>query len=376
VLDKLPTREGMERTLAELCRAAENLDPILRSFKNDQQLRVGVRDILDKEDIESTTGALADIAEVCLAQIAAREFERLVARFGKPCEWVILALGKFGGREMNYHSDLDVIFLYEADGNTAFDASVADAAASSGRQTTTNQHFFGELGRRIIQSATRTSGYGRLYEVDARLRPTGRSGALATSFEEFSRYFGCGGGQLWERLALCKARVVYGSPRVARAASEIVAQAALAAPWRSADALEARRMRGRLEETAATVGDLKRGPGGLVDIEFLVERLQLEHARGNPRLREPNTLAALEALLEAGLLSDCDYTFFDRSYRLLRTIEGRLRLMNSTARDRLPEDPLELAKLANLLHYSGGGALLADYEAAAGEIRRRFDQLM
>ena len=190
---------------------------------------------------------------------------------------VILALGKFGGREMNYHSDLDVIFLYEADGHTAADAG------SPARQSTTNQHFFSELGQRIIKTASRLSGYGRLYEVDARLRPTGKSGTLATTFDEFARYFADGGGQLWERQALCKARVVYGSPRAAKAAMAAVAKAAFAHRWRRKDAVEIRQMRQRLEDTAPAAGDLKRGPGGIVDIEFLVQMLQLKHARGNPQ---------------------------------------------------------------------------------------------
>ncbi|MCE5268481.1 MAG: hypothetical protein LLG00_11410, partial [Planctomycetaceae bacterium] len=367
VLDKLPTREGMGRTLAELCRAAEDPDPILQSFKNDLQLCVGVRDILGRDDVQATTGALSDVAESCLAEIAAREEERLVARFGQPsCGMVILALGKFGGREMNYHSDLDVIFLYEADGETA--------AGVGTTQGTTNQHFFSELAQRIIKTASRRSGYGRLYEVDARLRPTGKSGALATSFDEFVRYFHGGGGQLWERLALCKTRVVYGSPRAAEAAMAAVAEAALAHPWRAEDTAEIRRMRRRLEETAAAAGDLKRGPGGIVDIEFLVQTRQLKHASENPRLRVSNTLAVLAELEQAGLLAKDDYEFFNRSYRLLRTIEGRLRLMNSTARDKLPDDPVELTKLARLLRYSSGSALLADYDTATRETRRRFEQ--
>ena len=85
VLDKLPPHEVLRRTLEELCRAAEDLDPILHSFKNDQQLCVGVRDILGKEDVSATTGALSDIADVCLAQIALRECEKLAAKFGQPC---------------------------------------------------------------------------------------------------------------------------------------------------------------------------------------------------------------------------------------------------------------------------------------------------
>jgi glutamate-ammonia-ligase adenylyltransferase len=367
--------------LTELCRAAEDIDPILQSFKNDQQLCVGVRDILGKEDIQATTGALSDIAEVCLAQIAEREYRRLTARLGqptiaegrragKPCEMVILALGKFGGREMNYHSDLDIIFLYESDGNT-----VADARPTAA-QTTTNQHFFSEWGQRIIKATGRLTSYGRLYEVDVRLRPTGKSGTLATTFDEFTRYFTEGDGQLWERQALCKARVVYGSPRTAKKALAAVAESAFKRRWHRGDAAEIRQMRQRLEENAAAAGDLKRGPGGIVDVEFLVQMLQLKLAHGIQRLRVSNTLAALGELHRADLLSADDCEVFETGYRLLRTIEGRLRLMNSSARDRLPQDAVELTKLATLLHYPNGGALLADYENATRQIRARFDRLL
>ena len=160
VLDKLPSREALGQMLAELCRGAEDIDPILHSFKNDQQLCVGVRDLLGKEDVQAATGALSDIAETCLTQIAAVEYERLAAKLGrprigdgprrgKPCEMVVLAMGKFGGREMNYHSDLDIVFLFEADGQTAIEHG------SIGAQGTSNQHFFSELGQRIIKTASR-----------------------------------------------------------------------------------------------------------------------------------------------------------------------------------------------------------------------------
>jgi glutamate-ammonia-ligase adenylyltransferase len=222
---------------------------------------------------------------------------------------------------------------------------------------------------------SRLSAYGRLYEVDARLRPTGRSGSLATSLAEFSRYYAEGGGQLWERQALCKARVVYGSPRAAKAAEHAVAKAAFDHPWRPSHADEIRAMRQKLEKSAAA-GDLKRGPGGIVDIEFLVQMLQLKHGRRNAKIRPPNTLLALAALRDAEYLAAEDYELFDANYRLLRTIESRMRLINSTARDKLPDDPTELAKLAHLLRYPDGEALLADYEQATQNTRRLFDQQM
>ena len=327
VLDKLPSRQSLRQTLAELCRGAEDIDPVLHSFKNDQQLRVGVRDLLGKEDVQATTGALSDIAETCLAQIAAAEYARLASKFGQPriaagpragqpCEMVVLAMGKFGGREMNYHSDLDIVFLFEAEGQTAFEFG-------HGREYgTTNQHFFSELGQRIIKTTSRLSAYGKLYEVDARLRPTGKSGSLAMSLPEFVRYFTHGSGQLWERQALCKARPVYGSGRAMRTALAATHRAAFGRRWRRKDADEIRRMRQRLEETAAA-GDLKRGPGGIVDIEFLVQMFQLRHARKFRRLRTPNTLAALAELRAAGLISAEDHGLLDGRYRFLRTIEGR-----------------------------------------------------
>jgi len=379
VLDKLPTRRSLRKTLGHLTHGAKDLDPILHSFKNDQQLRVGVRDLLRKDDVQATTGALSDIAETCLEQIAAHEYQRLLARFGqpriaagpragKPCEMVILAMGKFGGREMNYHSDLDLVFLYEADGQTA------PAAGDSRGQSTTNQHFFSELGQRIIKTTNRLGPYGRLYEVDARLRPTGKSGPLATSLAELARYFAEGHGRLWERQALCKARAVCGSHRAVRSAMAAVSRAAFNHRWHRSDADEIRQMRRRLQETAAS-GDLKRGPGGIVDVEFLLQMLQLKHGRRNPKIRRPNTLSALDALHAEGYLSAADCEFFHRSYRLLRTIEGRLRLMNSTARDNLPQDPTELSKLAQLLVYRSGEALLADYERSTRRIRSRFDAI-
>jgi glutamate-ammonia-ligase adenylyltransferase len=379
LLDKLPDSSVLEATLADLCRGAEDIEPSLHSFKNAQQLRVGVRDILAKEKIEATTGALSDIAQTCLRQITQQEYEKLTGKFGeptigegedagRPCELMIVAMGKFGGRELNYYSDLDVIFLYEADGDTVH------ARRSRRDTTTTNQHFFSELGQRIIKVASQLGPFGRLYEIDPRLRPTGKSGSLATSLAEFSRYFASGQGQLWERQALCKARVVWGSPAAQALAGEAIHTAAFAPPWRPEDAETIWQMRGRLEEKA-TPGNLKRGPGGLVDIEFLVQTLQLKHAASHPEIARPGTLDALAALAKAGLLNQDDYDFFVSSYRFLRTIQSRLRLMSTTARDDLPDDPRELAKLAGLLGYTSGASLLVDCQKFAAENRRRCERL-
>ncbi len=380
VLDRLPGLSWMQQQLVELCYAAEDVEPILHSFKSAKQLRVGVRDILGKEDIQATTGALSDIAQACLRLITEMEYQKLAKRLGEPIvalgpraghvsEFVILAMGKFGGRELNYHSDLDIVFLFEAEGGTAHRMS-----GRSG-EVTSNQHFFDELGQRIIKIASQLGPYGRLYEVDPRLRPTGRSGALATSMSEFNRYFAEGDGQLWERMALCRARPVLGNERAQFRVNEAVATAAFDHEWKREYADEIADMRGRLED-AASKGSLKRGRGGIVDIEFIAQLLQLQHGRERPELREPNTVAALTALHEAGLLDAESHESLTSSYRFLRTVESRVQLMNPLASASLPSDEAELEKLARLCDLASADALLQECERRCESNRQYFERFI
>jgi glutamate-ammonia-ligase adenylyltransferase len=378
-LEGLPTLEQLQKTLADLCRGAEDLDPILHSFKDAQHLRVGVRDILGKDDITATHQALSDIAETCLRQIASAEYARLTEKYGQPTiaegelagqtsELVILALGKLGGREPNYHSDLDIIFLYDHEGSTVH-------ARRGGRTTTTsNQHFFSELSQKIIKLTSHLGPFGRLYEVDPRLRPSGRSGTLVMPVAEFRRYFASGEGQLWERQALCNARAIHGSPRATPLALAAVAEAAFGPAWQPEHAAEIRQMRMRLQATASP-RNLKRGFGGTVDIEFIAQMLQLRYGGKHPALRVPGTLAALSALHAAGFLSPDDCEYFSQSYRYLRSVESRIRLMNSAGRHELPTDEMELRKLAYLLNVSDVATLLAQTEAYTRQNRQRFERL-
>lgn len=380
VLDKLPGREDLEATLAELCRGAEDIDPIMHSFKNAQQLRVGVREILGKEGIKATTRALSDIGEACIHQITAGESARLSQklgvpivgsgpRAGEPCELLIVAMGKFGGRELNYLSDLDVVFLYEADGRTQ------PPKRGRGVEPTTNQHYFSELGQRVIKTSNFLGPHGRLYEIDPRLRPTGRSGPLATSLEELQRYFASGDGQLWERQALCRSRVVYGSPEATKRAMDVIAEAAYGPEWSAGNAEEIRSMRKKLEDTVPK-NNLKRGFGGLVDIEFAVQLLQLRFAGNDESLRQSNTLDAIAALAEAGHLSVKDSEFFDDSYRFLRTMEARLQLMQSATPSELPRDEADRDKLAGVLHIDGGEALCEQFTHYTKGNRKRFERIV
>jgi glutamate-ammonia-ligase adenylyltransferase len=277
-------------------------------------------------------------------------------------------MGKLGGREPNYHSDLDVIFLYEADGATQ------PSTGKRSDRTTTNQHFFSQLAQRIIKAINQLGPYGRLYELDPRLRPTGKSGSLAVSFDGLAQYFASGQGQLWERQALCKARPICGSTGASIAAMRIVHNAITGPGWKASDAAEIRRMRARLEQTASK-RNLKRGPGGTVDIEFSVQMLQLKHASDSPSVLVPGTFDAIDQLEETGHLKSDDAEYLRESYRFLRSIEARLRLMNTAARHELPVDEMELKKLALLLEYEGAESLMKDCDRYASENRRRFQRL-
>ncbi|HEY1067427.1 MAG TPA: bifunctional [glutamate--ammonia ligase]-adenylyl-L-tyrosine phosphorylase/[glutamate--ammonia-ligase] adenylyltransferase [Pirellulales bacterium] len=379
VLNKLPTLSELRRDLAELCRAAEDINPILYSFKNSNYLRIGVRDVLDKAPIEEVTGALSDLAEACLERIVDAESAKLIAKYGQPtiaegprqgqpCRLIILAMGKWGGGELSYYSDLDVIFLYESDGHTQ------QPPRARRTETTTNSHFFGELGQRIIKAAGQLGPFGRLYEIDARLRPTGRSGALATSLAGFERHFSEGGAPLWERQSLCKARVLFAPPDLAETVQTAIHAASFGRPWQPEDAGTIHEMRVKLDK-AASPRSLKRGRGGIVDIEFVVQMLQLAHAGENPALRIPNTIAALDALHAASLLTDDDWRAFRAAYLDFRRIEARLRLMNPNARHEVPEDPEQLDQLGRRLGFPDGESFKAHTSDLVKHVRERFERL-
>ena len=409
VADKLPPRHALSERITRLVSKAEQIEPILSGFKNDMMLIAGVRDVLGKSDIRETTGLLSDIAEFCLQQITLAEYQKMVKQYGTPiigpigrghpavnreettlesdstllafewkeattpvvlvpCRFSIVGLGKFGGREMNYHSDLDLLFLYEADGVTApivFDAdgtpqTIADNVA---KEPVGNQVFFSILAQRIVKRVSQFGPWGRLYDVDLRLRPMGKSGSLATPLTGLIRYFKEGRGELWERQMLCKARVVFSGnslfPSIivdARALMnhlvlETIREAQNAMPLSENWVEQIRTMRKRLQDSSPH-DDLKRGPGGTVDIEFIVQMLQLKFGPSRPGIRVPNTFDALEKLYAAEILNEDDYHLLRNGYRFLRTLESFLRLMNMPSTKQIPTNPHELKKIALLAGFA------------------------
>jgi glutamate-ammonia-ligase adenylyltransferase len=353
VLNQPRTLDELRQELAELCRGADDIDPILHSFQDKELLRVGVRDILGKDSTFETTHELSNLAEAILVQVAALQYPPLVRRLGLPTltdgprageagRYAVLGLGKLGGREMSYHSDLDLILVYEGDGRTV---PPPGSSRFDTFELTDNFHFFSELTRHIIHTASQMGPMGRLYQVDMRLRPTGKSGSLVLPLSEFERYYDDGGAQLWERQALTRARVVFGDPAFGREVMDAIGRTIYHLTWRPALADEIQSMRGRVEASGSK-RDLKRGFGGIVDIEFIVQMYRLKYGRDHPGLRQPNTWLALDALHEAKLVSDEEHSALRSCYEFMRLVESRLRIYHNRSLDELPREPEELEKLA------------------------------
>jgi glutamate-ammonia-ligase adenylyltransferase len=358
VLNQPRTDDELRQELSELCRGAEDPDLILHSFQDKELLRIGVRDILGKDSLAETTSALSDLAEVILAQIAGLQLEPVRRRFGmtslasgpragQPARFVVLGLGKLGGREMSYHSDLDLIMLYEGDGWTL---PPPGASRFERFESTEHFHYFTELGQRIIKATSLLGPHGRLYQVDMRLRPTGKSGSLVTPLAEFERYYNSNQAQLWERQALTRTRVVFGDADFGCEVMAAVETAAYGVPWQPAMVDEIATMRERVQASGSD-RDLKRGFGGIIDVEFLVQLFRLKYGRDISALRTTNTWEGLEVCRTAGLL---DVEVFSRlwsSYEFLRLVESRLRIVHNRSLDELPDKPEDLEKLARRLGF-------------------------
>ena len=374
LMNRLPSGDRFDAHSIELCRGALDLDIILRLFKNSAHLMIGVRDILNMESIESTHAALSDTAEACLRRVIDHETEILASRFGdpvdqrgEPSEMVAIALGKFGGREPNYHSDLDVIFLYSALGETK-------RRVGGRRSTTTNHHFFNQLAQRVVAKVNESGENGRLYELDGRLRPTGDEGTLAVSIEAFLKRFRQGIAPLWQRLALCKARTVSGSRLLRNKTDAELASVIAETKWHNGMADEIREMRQRTEETAAPE-NLKRGSGGTVDVEVIAQMLTLKHAAEAPEIVHPGTIVSLKALAKAGFLPDEQALQLIHGYRTLRSVEARLRLLDTSARHELPTEDSAIQNLAFLLREPDPAMILAQTQQARISNRKLFDKI-
>jgi [glutamine synthetase] adenylyltransferase / [glutamine synthetase]-adenylyl-L-tyrosine phosphorylase len=377
VVDRPIPGSQIKAELSGLCNKAEDLAPILRSFRNKEWVRIGTRDILGREPVRAVTRELADVAEAIVTQAARDQWYRRAERFGTPrCtktgrrdRWAILALGKLGGRELNYHSDLDLVFLHETDG-----------ATSGGTTSIASDQFVTEVAQRLLSSLGSGAAGGPLYTVDTRLRPFGASGPLVHTLDAFIAYLRSS-NQTWERMSLTRARVIFATGGFAQPVTEAI-HALLREPVDSARiASDVVAMRRKLDQ-ARSRHDLKRGSGGLTDLEFIVQYLVLVHACRYPDLLLPNFWQALAALLRHEILEPELHAELRSAYDFLRTVEGRLRMIHNRAVSELPDNPAELERLARRLGDATASpdraveSFLADAKRITRRIRELFDRLV
>ncbi len=322
---------------------------ILRRHRLQEMLRIGYNDIVRSTRLEVTTLDLSHLADSCIEGAYRAARRRAVARHGEPrhadgtiADLVVLGLGKLGGEELNYSSDIDLIFLYDEEGQT------------DGARSVSNAEFFARLGGDLVRLLADHTSMGQAYRVDMRLRPEGEQGPLARSLGSTLAYYD-NLGRTWERQALIKCRPVAGildlGDRFLAAIAPFVYRRYLGA----AEIGEIKAMKRRIESRTTTAGidafEVKTGHGGIRDVEFVVQFLQLLHGGEYPRVRHANTLAALSRLEQVGCLNAEERGIMDETYRFLRKVEHRLQTMFDRQTHEMPRDPESQRTLAIRMGY-------------------------
>ena len=342
------------------------IEEALFKLKHLHFLLIALRDLERLDNLSTTLGRIADLSETLLHGVLRLALEEAETRLGswqsKP-RFLLLALGKLGGQEMSYKSDLDLVFLYEGKGSTAQGVGV--------------EEYFERLSHLVLAGCAVTDSVGPLLRIDMRLRPLGSHNSLAISLDAWRQYFLGGQARTWERQAFLRSRPVEGDEALSRTVMEFARrELVLGSPsWTAsreevfADVLEMRRKL----EAHAKPGDLKRGRGGIMDVEFIVQALQLVHGKAHPRVLVANTAAGIQKLMEAGLLDPSHGSELLTAYQFLRWIENRISLVSEGTQSLATLSPAELDSLAQKIGYrsSGEEAAVKIFESELEYCRRK-----
>src|SRR5579872_1609554 len=354
----LPSEE-YRRRLEEYAKSQPLAPLVLAQFRRQQILRILVRDVLGLSTLSDTTEDLSNLAdailEIAYQRIRAELTERYgqaIAEGGKPCGFAVIALGKLGGQELNYSSDIDLMFVYGAPGET------------EGHISITNKEFYKKVANQLTDLLSTYTAEGLAYRVDLRLRPDGRLGEVCISLEAAKQYYQMRARD-WELQMLIKARVAAGDVRTGRELLEFVEPLTYSTTL-DFSAIEAiSETRERISEKLAAKNRVKSGKsgldvklarGGIRDIEFLVQCLQRLHGGRDPWVRHGGTLLALSRLHDKNLLSPNEYWRLASAYQFLRNLEHRLQFADDRQTHTLPTDPHELDLLARKMPASQAGS--------------------
>jgi len=343
------------------------LNPALRQFRNREMMRLIWRDLNELAPVDEILTDLSILADVCLGASVDYHTGLLEEKHGTPHnadglaqKLIVIGLGKLGGYELNLSSDIDIIFCYP------------DKGICDGRRGLANEQFFTRLARQVIRSLSEITGDGFCFRVDTRLRPFGDSGPLVSSFAALEQYYQREGRD-WERYALIKARPVAGDldggQQLLRMLKPFVYRRYI-----DYGAIEALRdMHANVREDALRkdrLDDIKRGPGGIREIEFLVQTFQLLRGGREPTLQTPSIFAASAAIQKLKLLPDEAVSAILAAYRFLRRTENRIQALHDQQTHRVPtgEDGLRVASAM-------GFKDMASFQLALDETRTNVENL-
>jgi glutamate-ammonia-ligase adenylyltransferase len=349
----------------------------LREFKQREMLRIAARDLARLGPTLEIIREISDVADACLDAVLRLCLQPLARRLGRPfhadpkgrwqpTKFCVLGLGKLGGQELNYSSDVDLMFLYSEEGH------LFKTPPRPGDQTgksIASHLFFTRLAESIIAEVARLAPQGALYRIDLRLRPEGPAGPLVRSLDSFETYY-AQWGQTWERMMLIKARPIAGDAELGAEFLEMIQP--FRYPRSVADGVlrDVTSMKSRIENEVVKPGELERnvklGRGGIREVEFIVQSLQLVHAGHLPFLQGAGTIPILEKLASYRLLSPDDAKSLSAAYLFLRDVEHRLQMEAGSQTHTIPTARLPRERLARLM---GSESLPAFESALKGHTR-------
>jgi glutamate-ammonia-ligase adenylyltransferase len=361
---RVKTLEELGESLARFHLTHSQLDPqvLLARFRRRELLRIYLRDIRRLSTLVEITEELSNLADAVLGHALSLARQELDNRYGTPLRttekgrtasaaFTIVALGKLGSFELNYASDIDLMFIYSDDGVTS---------GKGTRGELTNREYFVKLAEMVARIVGSPSGEGAAYRVDLRLRPHGRVGPLASSLEEAVRYYR-ESAQPWELQALIRARAAAGDPQLYARFSERVRHRVYRTDESVARALaDVRLAKQKIDRQhgRSTRGfNVKLGRGGIREIEFIAQALQLALGGRDDWLRAPHTLISLGRLADRQLITERERTELFDAYVFLRTLEHRLQMEHGLQTHTVPEDTARRTLIARRMNFDGVDAL-------------------
>ncbi len=331
---------------------------LLKKLKQRYMLRIGVRDFSGIATLEQTTHELSALAKVITESLFVLCLEETLAKYGIKkiiVKYSLCALGKMGGGELNYSSDIDLILFYERNRKTKSNFSY--------------QEIFSSAIKLFIERASVPDENGILYRIDFRLRPDGRNAPLCGSLSDYLRYYETRGEQ-WERQMLIKASLVAGSLRLFKKFINYLSHFIYPATFYSSPLEQIARLRKSSVAVKGTENNIKESSGGLRDIEFPVQALQLLNGGQNPMIRTGNTLHAINLLEQYNALNKDEAEIFRRNYIFYRRIEHFLQLMDDRQTHTIPESGEVTEKLAYYLGFNDVSSLFENIKIRKAEVKK------